>query len=260
VKSDLSSQVAIVTGAAGGIGQTICQRLFDCGAQVVYADINLEGAEALAADKEGCNAIQLDIRDGDAVDAAVKQIVERYGKIDVLINNAGVNTLDHRVTIDEFPREEWQRIVDTDLNGLYEMSRFVAREMRAKESGRIINISSVGGIVPMRLQCAFVAAKAAVNNLTRAMAMELAPFGILVNSICPGSIMTEGTRKLMYGEDGQFNANVQQFMDHISLGRPGTTDEIAVAVQFLCDPENSYMTGHIMVVDGGWTAGYHRDF
>ncbi|HQW30197.1 MAG TPA: SDR family oxidoreductase, partial [Verrucomicrobiales bacterium] len=173
---------------------------------------------------------------------------------------AGINTLAHRVTIDQFPREEWDRILAVDLTGLYEVSRAAAKIMRPQRSGRIINISSIAGVVPLRLQCAFTAAKAGVNNLTRAMAIELGRDGILVNAIAPGSIMTDGTRKLFYSEDGLFNDNVQRLLDHVPLGRPGNPDEIAVAALFLAAPENTFTTGHILVVDGGWTAGYHRDF
>ena len=114
--------------------------------------------------------------------------------------------------------------------------------------------------MPLRLQCAFVAAKAGVVNLTKAMALELGPHGVLVNGIAPGSTLTEGTRKLFYGEDGSFRHSVQRMLDHIPLGRPGNVDEIAVAALFLADPENSYMNGHVLTVDGGWTAGYSREF
>jgi 3-oxoacyl-[acyl-carrier protein] reductase len=112
----------------------------------------------------------------------------------------------------------------------------------------------------LRLQCAFVAAKAGAINLTKAMAIELGPLGILVNGIAPGSIMTQGTRELFYGENGKFRESVQQLLSHIPLGRPGTTDEVAHAVLFLAAPESSYINGHILTVDGGWTAGYTRDF
>ena len=114
--------------------------------------------------------------------------------------------------------------------------------------------------MPLRLQSAFIAAKAGVVNLTRGMALELGPHGILVNGIAPGSTLTEGTRQLFYGEGGVFHHAVQRMLDHVPLGRPGTVEEIAVAALFLADPENSYMNGHILVVDGGWTAGYTRDF
>jgi NAD(P)-dependent dehydrogenase (short-subunit alcohol dehydrogenase family) len=150
--------------------------------------------------------------------------------------------------------------VSVDLTGVYEVSRAAARVMRSQGAGRIINIASIAGLVPLRLQCAFVAAKAGVVNLTRAMALELGPHGILVNGIAPGSTLTEGTKQLFYGEGGKFRANVQRMLDHVPLGRPATTDEIAVAALFLADPENSYMNGHVLTVDGGWTAGYTRDF
>src|SRR5206468_12646174 len=143
---------------------------------------------------------------------------------------------------------------------LFLVSRASARVMRPQGSGRIINIASIVGLVPLRLQCAFVAAKAGVVNLTRGMALELGPAGILVNGIAPGSTLTEGTRRLFYGEDGLWKESVQRMLDHVPLGRPGTVEEIAVAALFLADPENSYMNGHVLTVDGGWTAGYTRDF
>jgi 3-oxoacyl-[acyl-carrier protein] reductase len=164
------------------------------------------------------------------------------------------------VTIDEFPRSEWDRLLAVDLTGLYEVSRFAARAMRARGSGRIINIASIVGLVPLRLQCAFVAAKAGVVNLTKAMALELGPHGILVNGIAPGSTLTEGTRQLFYGDGGLFRESVRKMLEHVPLGRPAEVDEIAVAALFLADPENSYMNGHILTVDGGWTAGYAREF
>jgi NAD(P)-dependent dehydrogenase (short-subunit alcohol dehydrogenase family) len=140
------------------------------------------------------------------------------------------------------------------------VSKAAAEVMRSQKAGRIINIASIAGLVPLRLQCAFVAAKAGVVNLTKAMALELGPHGILVNGIAPGSTLTEGTRKLFYGDDGLFKESVQRMLDHVPLARPATVDEIAVAALFLADPENSYMTGHVLTVDGGWTAGYARDF
>jgi len=110
------------------------------------------------------------------------------------------------------------------------------------------------------LQCAFVAAKAGVVNLTKAMALELGPRGVLVNGIAPGSTLTEGTRKLFYGADGLFKDSVKQMLAHIPLGRPAEPKEIAYAALFLAAPESSYVNGHILTVDGGWTAGYTREF
>lgn len=258
MKVDLSGQVSLVTGAAGGIGKAIADKLAANGSCVVYADC--VDATAAAANSPGALALRMDVTNRAEIDAAMDCILKKWGHLDILVNNAGVNTAKHRVNVDEFPRAEWDRLIAVDLTGLYEVSQAAARVMLSQHSGRIINIASVVGLVPLRLQCAFAAAKAGVVNLTKAMALELTPRGILVNGIAPGSILTEGTKKLFYGEDGQFRDSVQKMLDHVPLGRPGTTDEIAVAVLFLADPENSYTNGHILTVDGGWTAGYAREF
>jgi NAD(P)-dependent dehydrogenase (short-subunit alcohol dehydrogenase family) len=255
---DLSGKVILVTGAARGIGEAIAHRLAANGARLIYAD--REDATAAAAKSPGAVAMKMDVTDRAQIDATIGRIVETYGRLDILVNNAGINTAKYRVTFDEFPREEWDRILAVDLNGLFDVSQAAARVMRKQKAGRIINIASVVGLVPLRLQCAYAAAKAGVVNLTKAMALELGPHGLLINGIAPGSILTEGTKALFYGPGGQFKESVQKMIDHVPLGRPGTTDEIAVAVLFLAAPENTYTHGHILTVDGGWTAGYAREF
>jgi NAD(P)-dependent dehydrogenase (short-subunit alcohol dehydrogenase family) len=260
MKADLSGKVSLVTGAARGIGQAIADRLAANGSRVIYTDLDPAATEAAATRSVGAKGLRMDVTRADQIESVIGEVLAGFGRLDILVNNAGVNTLAHRVTIDQFPREEWDRLLNVDLTGVYEVSRVAARVMRKQGAGRIINIASIVGLVPLRLQCAFVAAKAGVVNLTRAMALELGPHGILVNGIAPGSTLTEGTRQLFYGEGGKFRDNVQRMLDHVPLGRPATTDEIAVAALFLADPENSYMNGHILTVDGGWTAGYARDF
>jgi 3-oxoacyl-[acyl-carrier protein] reductase len=260
MKCDLTSQVSLVTGAARGIGQAIADRLAANGSRVIYTDLDPVSTHAAAARSTGAKGLRLDVTRADEIAAVIGAVVAEYGRLDIVVNNAGVNTMAHRVPIDQFPREEWDRLLSVDLTGVYEVSRRAAQVMRQQGRGRIINIASIAGLVPLRLQCAFVAAKAGVVNLTRAMAPELGPHGILVNAIAPGSTLTEGTRQLFYGEGGRFREHVQRMLDHVPLGRPATTDEIAVAALFLADPENSYMNGHILTVDGGWTAGYTRDF
>lgn len=260
MQANLSGQVALVTGAARGIGQAIADALAQNGARVFYTDVDREQAAKSASAWPSATAAEMDVTDETQIQAVVDAIVRECGRIDILVNNAGVNTLAHRVPIDQFPRQEWDRIVGVDLTGLYLVSKAVAAVMRSQRSGRIINIASIAGLVPLRLQSPFVAAKAAVVNLTKSMAIELGADGILVNVIAPGSILTEGTKQLFYGQDGKFRESMARMLSHIPLGRPGTVEEVAHAALFLAAPEASYMNGAVLTVDGGWTAGFARDF
>ncbi|MBU3666448.1 MAG: glucose 1-dehydrogenase [Chthoniobacterales bacterium] len=260
MKVNLEGKVALVTGAARGIGQATADALAANGARVIYADIDFATAQASAARSDGAVALPVDVANEQQVETLLREVVARFGTLDILVNNAGINTLEHRVNIDQFPTSEWERILKVDLSGLFFVSRAAARILLAAKGGRIINIASVMGLVPARLQSPFVAAKAGVINLTRSMALELGSQGVLVNCIAPGSILTEGTRKLFYGSEGKFNDSVQALLSHIPLNRPGTVEEVASAVLFLAAPESSYINGVTLTVDGGWTAGYTRDF
>ncbi|WP_422927851.1 SDR family NAD(P)-dependent oxidoreductase [Singulisphaera sp. PoT] len=260
MRCDLSGKVSLVTGAARGIGQEIADQLAANGSTVVYTDVDEAGVREAAERTPGAHWRTLNVTNTEQVESVIGSVASEFGRLDILVNNAGVNTLHDRVTIDKFPRSEWDRLLAVDLTGLYDVSRFAARVMVEQRSGRIINIASIVGLVPLRLQCAFVAAKAGVVNLTKAMALELGPQGILVNGIAPGSTLTDGTRKLFYEEGGVFRDSVKQMLAHVPLGRPAETREIAIAAVFLADPDNSYMNGHILTVDGGWTAGYAREF
>src|SRR5262249_21383273 len=156
----------------------IADRLAANGSRVVYTDLDAADPRDAAARAPGSLYLRMDVTQPQEVNAVLQRVVAECGRLDVLVDNAGVNTLRRRVTIDQFAREEWDRILAVDLTGLYEVSRAGARLMVAQKSGRIINIASVAGLVPLRLQCAFIAAKAGVVNLTRAMALELGPHGI----------------------------------------------------------------------------------
>ncbi|MBA2480354.1 MAG: glucose 1-dehydrogenase [Planctomycetes bacterium] len=256
---DLAGQVALVTGAGRNIGRAIAETLGANGATVVFTDMRREDAEAAAASTPGAIGLALDVSDEVAVARVLDEVTARFGRLDLVVNNAGINTA-HRVPIDRFPRSEWDRIIAIDLTGVFLVSRAAAIAMRPRRSGRIINISSVAGLVPLRLQSAFTAAKAGVVNLTKAMAIELGGDGILVNAIAPGSILTDGTRKLFYDESGAASESASRMLSHVPLARPGSCADIAYATLFLAAPESAYITGHVLTVDGGWTAGYTRDF
>jgi 3-oxoacyl-[acyl-carrier protein] reductase/2-deoxy-D-gluconate 3-dehydrogenase len=258
MKSALDGAVALVTGGARGIGAAIGAALAGNGARVVLADLNFPGAREQALRIGGdARAICLDIRDREQIDRGIAEVMAEWGRIDVLVNNAGVNTLAHRVDIDAFPVEEWDRLVRTDLDGTFLVSRAVIPLMRHAGGGRIVNIASVVGLIALRLQCAFNAAKAGVVHLTRAMALELAPAGIAVNAIAPGSIQAEATSGLFYGRQAKFQDRAGRLMQHIPLGRPGTPEEIAQAALFLSSQASAAVNGHTLVVDGGWTAGFN---
>ena len=260
IKVNLAGRTALVTGAAGGLGQGIVAALAANGARVIVADIDFKAAQVTAAAYPGAQPLRFDVTNEAEVERGILEVVTEHGRLDSLVNNAGVNTLAHRVNIDQFPTEEWDRILKVDLTGVFLVSKVAARQMIAQRAGRIINIASVLGLVPARLQSPYVAAKAGVVNLTRSMAIELGGQGVLVNCVAPGSIMTEGTKQLFYGTDGKFSDRVQAMLDHIPLGRPALVEEIAHAVLFLAAPESSYINGAVLTVDGGWLAGYIREF
>ncbi|HEY1602776.1 MAG TPA: 3-oxoacyl-ACP reductase family protein [Pirellulales bacterium] len=261
---ELAGKTAIVTGGAQGIGRAIVAQLAANGAAVAIIDLVTEAARetvaALTAQGQRVAAYAADVADAAAMGSVVAQVVEQFGSVDILVNNAGINTVKDRLPIQEYSREDWDRILRVDLTGVFVVSQAVIPRMLAVGAGRIINIASVAGLVPLRLQSAFVAAKAGVVNLTRSMALELAPRGILVNCIAPGSIITQGTRALFYGADGTYSERAASLIAHIPVGRPGTPEEIAHAALFLAAPEASYVNGAVLTVDGGWTAGYHREW
>jgi len=261
MKVDLAGRLTLITGAGQGIGQAIAYAFAENGARVAVTDINPNGVGTAAEIRRRGGEAEFfvgDVAEPQAVSKMITAVNEKMGPVDILVNNAGVNLGKERHPVHEFLDSDWRRIIRVDLDGVFYCSRAVSAEMVKRRKGVIINIGSVMGIIPIRLQSAFAAAKAGMHHFTRSHALEVGQYGIRVNAIAPGSILTEGTRQLFYNPDSQQMA--QSLLSHIPLGRPGDVDDIAQAALYLASDDAKYVTGSVLVVDGGWTAGFAREW
>lgn len=242
----LENQVAIVTGGSRGIGRAICKQLAEQGAFVYVnftsrPDAAEETVKLCESVGGNAKAIQFDVSDSAAVDKAVDQIKTEKGRIDILVNNAGIP---HDGLFMRLKDEDWQRVININLNGAFYCSRAVSRHMLKARSGRIVHITSVVGEMGNAGQAPYVSAKAALIGLTKSMAKEMAARSVTVNAVAPGFIDTDMTNNLS-------DELKQQYLSGIPLGRYGTGDEVASAVTFLAGPSASYITGEIIRVNGG---------
>jgi 3-oxoacyl-[acyl-carrier protein] reductase len=258
MKTNLEGRIALVTGAAQGIGRAIAEALYRNGATVIVSDVQADKGEATAKSLgERAWFHRCDVSDVKQVRGMFDAVIARHNRLDICVNNAGINSgPENRVNIDQYPDELWHKIIGVDLNGCYYCCKAAAAQMVKQGSGSIINIASIAGVVPLRLQIGYVAAKAGVIAMTQGMAAELGPQGIRINAVSPGSTLAEGTRKLFY--DNKERAD--RIVSFIPQRRPGEAEEIAQAVLFLAADSASYVNGHNLVVDGGWVCGFTRDF
>ncbi len=252
---NVKDKVVIITGASGFIGKSLANEFANCGAKVIIADIDDIRGEAAAREirDKGLFAeyIHYDQREEKSVNDAVLYVKNKFGRIDVMINNAGVNIpQDCRRPINEFMDEKFLWMMDVDFYGLIRSLKAVLPVMKEQGCGSIINTTSVNSYVPLRMQCAFPAAKNAANILTKSVAAEYAPFNIRVNAIAPGSTpMTDGSWQAIMHDD----QNVE-LIKHIPMKRQALVDEMAgICLYFATDELSSYTTGQIVCVDGGWT-------
>ena len=261
MKVDMKGKTVLITGAGGAIGAAMASVLAENGADVAICDINTAAAERVASDIVGAGgsakAFAFDVTSPESIAAAGEAIEKEFGGIDILINNAGVNVgSNDRKPIHEFSSDKWEWILSIDLDGVFRVTQGITPYLIKRGGGSILNISSVVGQIPFRNQCAFAAAKAGVINLTKAMALELAPEKIRVNAICPGSILFEGTKALFYAD----RERAEKMLSHIPQHRPGKPEDVAYAALYVSSDEASYMTGSVLTIDGGWTCGFARDF
>jgi NAD(P)-dependent dehydrogenase (short-subunit alcohol dehydrogenase family) len=239
----LAGKVALVTGAASGIGGACARRFAAEGARVA-------GIDVVVPDDHPCETFAVaDVRDTEAVNAAVSGFLSELGRIDVLVNAAGVSSFGTADTIDD---AEWNRVLDINLKGTWHVARAVLPGMVAQRGGSIVNLASVEGIEGGQSQAAYNAAKGGVVVLTRSMAVDYGSANVRVNCLCPGMIDTPMTAAL---KDKNLEPVLSWFRDQHLLGRVGRPEEVAAAALFLASDDASFVTGHALAVDGGYLAG-----
>jgi glucose 1-dehydrogenase len=240
----LAQKVAIVTGASQGIGLACAHRLVQEGARVMLADIRPEGAEAAAALGDAARFFCADVSQKVDVDALVAATLSAFGQIDILVNNAGVT---HAAEFLDLAEEDFDRVMRINLKSMFLCSQAVAREMVKRQSGSIINMSSVNAELTIPNQVPYVISKGGVNQLTRVAAVSLAQHGIRVNAIGPGTILTELAKKAVLGSPEARHT----ILSRTPLGRCGEPAEVAAIAAFLASDDASYMTGQTLYADGG---------
>ena len=244
----IKDKVAIVTGSGQGIGRGIALALAKEGAKIVVTDITdriYDAVQEITNLGVQALAMKTDVSSAEQTGEMVKITVEKFGRIDILVNNAGIFPFKPLV---EMTESDWDKVLNVNLKGVYNCTRAVAPHMINQKSGKIINIASIAGVVVgFAALTHYSASKGGIVGFTKSVALELAPFGINVNTIAPGSIETPGARMDMNDE------SVKQFLQAIPLKRIGQPEDVANAVLFLASDESSYITGQCLVVDGGYT-------
>ena len=249
--------VAVITGGAQGLGEAFASRFAQEGARVVLIDLQPDKCAQVAARLHDTYcvqalAIEASVSDRDAIQSAVGQVVDEYGRIDIWVNNAGV----YRGTaMEDVSMEEWAFMLDVNYTGVFVCTQAVAPVMKRQRAGRIINMSSIAGRAGFKNSLAYCSTKSAVIGLTRASAMDLAPYNVTVNAVCPGTIMTDMVHKVDHDicthEGWPIGTHIQNKIESIPMKRLGTVEEVAGVVAFLASEDAAFVTGQAIEVDGG---------
>lgn len=247
----LDGRIALITGGTGGLGYVMAEALARAGADVIVTSRDKGKADAAAqaiAASTGRRALGLavDVTSAEQVEEMVEASVQAFGRIDILINNAGINV---RKPIEDFDEASWDLVQNTNLKAPFLCARAVAKTMKNQRYGRVINMSSMLGSIALPERGAYCSSKGGLIQLTKVLALEWAPYNITVNALCPGPIATELNTVVMNNPEAN-----RFFVDNIALGRWGRPEEIIGAIIYMASDASSFMTGASMVVDGGWTA------
>jgi sorbitol-6-phosphate 2-dehydrogenase len=262
IHKTLQDRIAIVTGAAQGLGEAICHRLASEGCHVIVADLNLEGAEQTAADvaaQTGRRAIpvKMDVTDEPQVEAMVQRAVDEFGRLDILVSNAGILIAE---AVDEFPADKWQAVINVNLFGYFLCAKHAARVMKAQRSGAIIQINSKSGKKGSYKNSAYAASKFGGIGLTQSVALELAEYGVRVNAVCPGNLLDSPL--WMQGPDSLFKQYArkwgiteeevrQKYIGQVPMRRGCSYEDVCNVVVFLASDQAGYVTGQAINVTGG---------
>lgn len=249
-----SASIAIVTGGGSGIGYAICKALAEQNHTVIVADLHLETAQKTAAEitSEGgkAHALAVDVSNHDAVNVAFNQVIERHGRIDILINNAGIGSVG---TLEETPEAEFDKVYNVNVKGVYNCSHAVISQMRKQQSGLIINMASIASSVGIADRFAYSMSKGAVLTMTYSIAKDYVQDGIRCNSIAPGRVHTPFVDAYL---EKNYPDNKQQMFETLSktqpIGRMGKPQEIAAMVKYLCSSDATFITGSNFPIDGGF--------
>ncbi len=246
----LDGQVAVVTGASRGIGSDLARALAAAGARVAVAARDVVALDELVADIEDQGgeafAVALDVRSVDSIGGAFARVKSELGSVDVLVNNAGLGA-NHRA--EDITESDWDDMMSVNLRGLFFCCQAAGRIMLQQGSGRIVNMSSQAGVVGIRDHAVYSASKGGVNLLTKVLALEWSARGVTVNAVAPTFIYTPGTADRL--DQPEYLKGV---LDRLPIGRVGTTTDVAGAVLYLASPAGGMVSGHVLVVDGAWTA------
>jgi 3-hydroxybutyrate dehydrogenase len=249
-------RVALVTGGASGIGRAITERLAATGVRVTIADLDADGAATLAADLDGVDVLRCDVGDPADCRAAVAAVQERHGRLDILINNAGVQ---HVAPITEFPEEQWDRILAVILSAAFHLSKAALPGMYSRNYGRILNVSSMLGLYGAPYKPAYVAAKHGLNGLSKEIALEAAGRGVTCNALCPAYVRTPLVERQIAAQAQAHGISEDQVIEQVMINEPAIKrllepDEVAAMAMYVISDEASFMTGSMVRLDGGWSA------